>query len=127
MPEETSGSRPVGEESDDDLPLHAQPLPPERRPVTELKKPRHIGGVVYLVVLAGALAGVVVAALGAWRTGISWLALSLIGGAAARLALPTSLAGMLEVRRKSLDVTILAVIGAVLLVLVATIPDQPTT
>ncbi len=127
MSDPTNDARPIGEESDDDLPLHAQPLPPDRRPVTELKKPRHIGGVVYLIVLVLAIVGVVVAALGSWRTGISWLALSLLAGAGGRLALPTEVAGMLEVRRKSLDVTILTVLGAALLILVATIPDQPTT
>ena len=114
--------RPIGEESDDDLPLH-QP----RRPVTEIKRPSTVGGIVYLVVLAGALVGVVIAATGAWRTGVSWLSISLLAGAAARLLLRTEVAGMLEVRRKSLDVVILVVLGVALLFLAATIPDQPPT
>lgn len=112
--------RPIGEESDDDLPIR-QP----RKPVTEIKKPSTIGGICYLVVLAGAVMGVVIAATGPWRTGVSWLGISLLAGAAARVALPTDVAGMLEVRRKSLDVTILVVFGALLLFLAATIPDQP--
>ncbi|WP_162602346.1 DUF3017 domain-containing protein [Nocardioides daejeonensis] len=114
--------RPIGEESDDDLPLH-QP----RKPVTELRKPSTVGGVCYLFVLAAALVGVVIAATGAWRSGVSWLGLSLLGGAAARIALSTEVAGMLEVRRKSLDVAILVVLGVSLLFLAATIPDQPPT
>ncbi|WP_067435371.1 DUF3017 domain-containing protein [Nocardioides jensenii] len=95
------------------------------RPVTELKKPSTLGGVIYLAVLAGALIGVCVAGTGAWRTGVSWLSLSLLAAAAARLALKDDDAGMLRVRRKGLDATILVVMGVALLALVATIPDQP--
>ena len=112
--------RPIGEESDDDLPLHHP-----RRPVTEISRPSTVGGIVYLAVLVGALVGVVIAATGPWRTGVSWLGVSLLAGAGARLLLHTDVAGMLEVRRKSLDVGILVVLGVSLLLLAATIPDQP--
>lgn len=77
------------------------------------------------MVLVAALAGVVVAATGPWRTGVSWLGVSLLAGAGARLLLPTEVAGMLEVRRKSLDVSILVVFGVCLIILATTIPDQP--
>jgi hypothetical protein len=108
-------------------------LPPEpdpgaesdRRPVTELKKPSTVGGVIYLCVLGGAIAGVVVAATGAWRTGVSWLAFSLLAAAAARLVLPEADAGMLRVRGKVLDAAILVTMGVAILVLAGTIPDQP--
>lgn len=98
---------------------------PERRSVTEIKAPRTIGGVIYLCVLAAAIGGVVTAAIGPWRSGVSWLALAMLAGAAARVALRTEDAGMLEVRRKTFDVTIMVVFGVLLLVLAATIPDQP--
>ena len=108
-------------------------LPPEpdpaeesdRRPVTELKKPSTVGGLIYLCVLGGAVSGVVVAATGPWRTGVSWLAFSLLAAAAARLVLPDADAGMLRVRSKILDAAILISMGVALLVLAATIPDQP--
>ena len=108
-------------------------LPPEpdpaeesdRRPVTELKKPSTVGGLIYLCVLGGAVSGVVVAATGPWRTGVSWLAFSLLAAAAARLVLPDADAGMLRVRSKILDAAILVSMGVALLVLAATIPDQP--
>ena len=108
-------------------------LPPEpdpaeesdRRPVTELKKPSTVGGLIYQCVLGGAVSGVVVAATGPWRTGVSWLAFSLLAAAAARLVLPDADAGMLRVRGKILDAAILVSMGVALLVLAATIPDQP--
>ncbi|QIX25858.1 DUF3017 domain-containing protein [Nocardioides sp. JQ2195] len=96
------------------------------RSVTEIRKPSTLGGVVYLAVLAAALIGVVVAATGAWRTGVSWLALALLVAAGTRLALPDDDAGMLQVRRKFFDAVVLIGMGVVLLVLVATIPDQPS-
>ncbi|CAM3389992.1 DUF3017 domain-containing protein [Nocardioides dubius] len=96
----------------------------ERRSVTEIKAPRTVGGVIYLCVLAAAIGGVITAAIGPWRSGVSWLALAMLAGAAARVALRTEDAGMLEVRRKSFDVTIMVTFGVLLLILAATIPDQ---
>ncbi len=98
---------------------------PERRPVTEIKKPSTLGGVLYLCVLGAAIAGVAIAATGPWRTGVSWLAFALLAGAGARLVLPDHDAGMLRVRGKLLDATILIAMGVAILVLVGTIPDQP--
>ena len=101
------------------------PVDPERRPVTEIKKPSTLGGVLYLCVLGAAIAGIVIAATGAWRTGVSWLAFALLAAAAARLALPDHDAGMLRVRGKALDASLLIVMGVAILVLAGTIPDQP--
>ena len=101
------------------------PADPERRPVTEIKKPSTLGGVIYLCVLGAAIAGVVIAATGPWRTGVSWLAFALLAAAAARLVLPDHDAGMLRVRNKMLDAAILVAMGVAILVLAATIPDQP--
>ncbi len=98
---------------------------PPLREVAEIRKPSTLGGAIYLSVLAGALAGVGIAATGAWRTGVSWLAVSLLAAAASRLLLPDDNAGMLRVRRRLLDAAILIGMGAALLVLVGTIPDQP--
>lgn len=123
--------------SGDQLPTGPDPTPdqdavdedgrslPPLREVAEISKPSTPGGLIYLCVLGGALTGVVIAAFGAWRTGVSWLAISLLAAAAARLALSDDSAGMLRVRRKIIDATILVGLGAVLLFLAATIPDQP--
>ena len=80
---------------------------------------------IYLCVLGAAVAGVVIAASGPWRTGVSWLAFSLLAAAGARLLLPDHDAGMLRVRGKALDAGILIVMGIAILFLAGTIPDQP--
>jgi hypothetical protein len=100
------------------------PLPP-LRDVARLKQPSTLGGAIYLIVLAFAIIGVVIAATGAWRTGVSWLGCSLIAASIARAILPEENAGMLQVRPKLLDVLTLAAAGALLLFLAATIPNQP--
>jgi hypothetical protein len=109
---------------DPDATEDGRALPPLRE-VADISKPSTAGGVVYLGVLAGALTGVVIAAAGAWRTGVAWLAVSLLVAATARLALGDDNAGMLRVRRKLLDATILVGLGVALLFLATTIPDQP--
>jgi multisubunit Na+/H+ antiporter MnhB subunit len=107
---------------DDDLREARGPLPPLRE-VAEIRKPSTIGGVIYLGVLVAALAGIAVAAAGAWRTGVSWLAVALITAAVTRLLLSDDNAGMLRVRRKPLDAVILAGAGVLLLFLAASIPN----
>lgn len=99
-------------------------LPPLRE-VAEIRKPSTLGGIIYLGVLGAALVGIGIAATGAWRTGVSWLAVAMLAAAGARVVLPDDNAGMLRVRRKALDAVILVGAGVALLVLVATIPEQP--
>lgn len=98
---------------------------PEERSVTDLRRPSTAGGIIYLCVLAVALFGVGLAATGAWRAGVTWLAGALLAAAAARVVLRTEDAGMLEVRRKWVDAGILTFLGAALIFLAVTIPDQP--
>ena len=100
-------------------------LDPERRPVTELKKPSTIGGVIYLCVLGAAVAGVAIAATGPWRTGVSWLAFALLAAATARLVLANRDAGKLAVRNRFVDVTLWTGAAIALIVLATTIPDMP--
>jgi len=117
---------PAAAEPSDAEPLEGEgrSIPPLRE-VAEIRKPSTLGGVAYLIVLGAALVGVGVAASGAWRTGVSWLAVALIGAAVTRVVLPDDNAGMLRVRRKLLDAAILTGAGVALLVLAATIPNQP--
>ena len=71
------------------------------------------------------LSGLVVAVVSDWRTGIRIVCGALAFAAVMRLVLPDRDAGMLAVRHRFLDVgTLLAIAGA-LVVLTATIPDQP--
>jgi len=87
-------------------------------------RPQTLGGAVYLVVVAMALTGLVIAAAGAWRTGVSWLGASLVVGSVCRLILPERSAGMLRVRRKYADVGMLALAGVALVVLAVVVPNQ---
>jgi len=87
-------------------------------------RPQTFGGVVYLVVVAMALTGLVIAAAGAWRTGVSWLGAGLVVGSVCRLVLPERSAGMLRVRRKYSDVGMLALAGVALVVLAVVVPNQ---
>lgn len=95
------------------------------RRATEVTRPRTLGGLVFLGVLIAALAGVVVAALGPWRLGVSLLAVSLLVGAGSRLLIPEANSGMLKVRGRYMDAVILTGLGIALLILAATIPNQP--
>jgi hypothetical protein len=91
---------------------------PQRRPQT-------FGGLVYLVVVAMAITGLVFVVAGTWRTGVSWMGTGLIVGAVSRMMLPERRAGMLRVRRKAEDVFVLGAAGLALLVLSVVVPDQP--
>jgi Protein of unknown function (DUF3017) len=88
--------------------------------------PSTIGGACYLVILAVVGAGLVVVASGHWRGGIHVVAGALVAAAALRLVLPARDAGMLAVRHRMLDATLLAGMGVALWVLASTIPDSPS-
>ena len=98
---------------------------PETAEPVGRRYPSTIGGACYLVVLATSTFGLAVTARGNWRLGVRWIALSLIAAAVIRLFLPARDAGMLAVRRRAVDVALLAIVGVALLVLATVIPDQP--
>ena len=82
-----------------------------------------VGGTLFLLVLAVAVAGIVVCNAGHWRLGVEMLGGALIGAAMIRLSLPEKDAGMLSVRNRPFDTTLLLVVGVLLIFLAATIPD----
>lgn len=109
---------------------HPEPEPAQRPfpdPDRSLapRKPRTPGGMVYLVVLAVTLGGIVAVAVGRWQLGLAGMGAAFLAGALARLALSEDAAGMLKVRRKLVDVLSLALIGAGLVALALVIPVQP--
>jgi hypothetical protein len=108
----------VGAGPDRDEPT--QPVEEGRR-----RRPSTIGGAVYLLVLAGAGVGLEIVARGSWRLGVKWVAASLVAAAVVRLALPSREAGMLAVRRRLIDVGLLAAVGVALWFLSTSIPNQP--
>jgi hypothetical protein len=86
--------------------------------------PSTFGGVIYLVVVLVTVVGLGLVAFGPWRRGVSLLGFALIFASAMRLVTKEGEAGMLRVRSRWFDVTVLAGVGAALLALAANIPEQ---
>jgi hypothetical protein len=86
--------------------------------------PSTFGGLIYIVVVLTTLVGLALVAFGPWRRGIAVLGFALIFAAAMRLVTKESEAGMLRVRSRWFDVTMLTAVGLSLLALAANIPDQ---
>ena len=78
----------------------------------------------YLIVLAGAAAGLLVALQGSRHAGrgAALVGAALLVAALARLALPPRYAGLLASRSKALDVAGFAVFGAAVLAVAASLP-----
>ncbi len=93
-----------------------RPEPPRTRPST-------LGGAAYILVALAATAGLGIVAFGPWRTGLTVIGSALVAGGVARMLLPDELAGMLKVRRKSLDVLLMVGLGSALIVLAQVVPD----
>ncbi|PUA81839.1 hypothetical protein C7S10_07205 [Nocardioides currus] len=109
-------------------PISAEDLVDGDHPEGELEERRYpstIGGAFYLSVLLITAIGLAVASLSDWRVGIRIVGGGLLFASAVRMVLSPRDAGMLAVRHKVLDVALLAGLGAALLVLASSIPDQP--
>jgi Protein of unknown function (DUF3017) len=118
----------TGDESDEPEPSIEPPVddvPPESAEPEGRRYPSTLGGAFYLAVLATSAVGLGIVANGNWRLGVKWVAASLVFGAVVRLAVPAPQAGMLAVRRRPVDVVLLAAVGAVLWFLSTSIPNQP--
>jgi Protein of unknown function (DUF3017) len=78
-----------------------------------------------LIVVIGVVAGLVVSFLGesAWRLGCLLIGASLGIGAVERIALPSRDAGLLQVRTKAFDVTLLAVGAVAIIALAIVVPE----
>lgn len=74
------------------------------------------------VVLLAVGAGLLVTALGYWRTGLYGVGLTLLGAAGLRSSLPDRAAGSLAVRGRGLDSVVLLVLGTGILVLAHSVP-----
>lgn len=78
-----------------------------------------------LIIVAGVLAGFLIALLGAssWRLGALMMGCSLGVGAVVRIVLPNREAGLLQVRSKGFDVAVLALAGAAVIALAVAVPE----
>ncbi len=110
-----------------DVPAPEEPLPEEVPHDTEAGRryPSTIGGLFYLVVLVASGVGIGLAYTGEWRLGIKWVGAALVFAGLVRLVLRQRDAGMLAVRRRWVDVLMLAGTGSVLIFLTESIPNQP--
>lgn len=102
------------------------PEPEEEPGEEERRYPSTIGGAFYLALLGVCGAGIAVVAGGDWRLGVRVLAVALMAAAGLRLVLPARDAGMLAVRNRAIDVTVLALMGGLIYFLASSIPDQPS-
>ena len=87
--------------------------------------PSTIGGAFYLSILAVAGTALFITYRHDWRLGIQILGGSLLAAALIRLVLANRDAGMLAVRNRFIDVSLLTGAGIVLIVLATTLPDMP--
>jgi hypothetical protein len=115
---------PHPDERPDEHPDEGRPYPDPAHSLAP-RRPRTVGGVFFLGVLATAGLGLGLVALGSWRTGLAVIGCGMVGGALARLVIPRDRAGMLGIRRKFVDVATLLVIGGALLALSLIIDDRP--
>lgn len=78
-----------------------------------------------LVIVAGVFAGLLIAYLGdsSWRLGGLIVGASVGLGAVVRVVLPNREAGLLQVRGKAFDVTVLAFTGAAIIILAVVVPN----
>jgi hypothetical protein len=100
-------------------------VPPESAEPEGRRYPSTLGGLFYLLVLLVSGAGLVLVSQGHWRTGVKGIGSALLVAALVRLVIPAQQAGMLAVRRRSVDVVILALVGVALWFLSTSIPHQP--
>jgi hypothetical protein len=108
-----------------DLEPPAADVPPESAEPEGRRYPSTLGGACYLLVLVVSAIGLGLVSQGHWRAGIKGIAGALIFAALVRLVIPAQQAGMLAVRRRSVDVVILVVVGLGLFFLSTNIPNQP--
>lgn len=80
----------------------------------------------YLLVMAGVLAAALLVMFDRWRRGSFVFGAALLVGAVLRAFIPSSQAGLLQVRGKSFDVTVMATVGGVMLWLAASIDSLGT-
>jgi Protein of unknown function (DUF3017) len=92
--------------------------------VNWLQKPSTTGGIIYLTVVAMLLAGLLVVALGAWRSGVALMGGSFGVAFVARTVLPDERAGMLRVRHRVVDLSAMGICCVGMLILAAVIPNH---
>lgn len=88
------------------------------------KKPSTTGGIFFLICVGMMLAGLILVAFAPWRSGVTVMGLAFALAFLMRMVLPDDRAGMLRVRRRLIDLFMLAVCGGLLLALAVLIPNR---
>ena len=84
------------------------------------------GSRLYLLVLAGVVAGLLVVLVGPWRIGLGAIGVSFIAGAGMRLVVPHDHSGLLRVRGRVFDAVWMTFLGVSLMVLAVIVPPPPS-
>jgi hypothetical protein len=108
-----------------DLDPPVDDVPPESAEPEGRRYPSTLGGLFYLGVLGTSAVGLGIVTQGEWRLGVKVIAIALGVAGLVRLVIPARQAGMLAVRRRALDVAILAALAIGLWFLSTSIPNQP--
>ena len=82
------------------------------------------GTVVVAVEIAVTAMALVIVAFGSWRIGLGLIGGVLVAGSFARTVLPERHAGLLRVRRPTIDVATMTALGVVIFTLAFLLPDQ---
>lgn len=114
---------------------HPEPIGPEEvDPETGLRphslqprRPRTLGGAVYLAVLGVCAGALTMAFVGYWRAGLVLMGGAVITAGLARWVIPEANAGMLHLRRKAIDVPTLLFMGGALIVVANLVRVRPPT
>ncbi len=107
------------------MPPEPSPEPVPEQP-SRRRYPSTIGGMLYILVLVAMGVGIGITWRGHdWRLGIRVVAGALAAASVLRLVLPQRDAGMLAVRPRMFDVTVVGALAVALFVLAEVTPDQP--
>jgi hypothetical protein len=99
--------------------------PEEPTEPVERRYPSTIGGAFYIGILVATAVGIIIVYRSHdWRLGVRVMAGALFAAALLRVVLPERDAGMLAVRSRLIDVSLLVVVGGALFFLAGNIPDQ---
>lgn len=89
----------------------------------KLKAPRSVGSSVYLVLLVGVAIGLLLVALGYWRTGVAGIGFTFGVGTLVRAVTSDAHKGMLGVRGRAFDVVWMALLAIGLFSLALLVPN----
>lgn len=100
-----------------------RPLPVEE--ILKPRRPRTLGGAIYLGVLGVTGVALLLVVVDRWREGLLLMGTGMLFAAMARWAVREEDSGMLGLRSKPVDIVTMVLLGAGLVALSVLIPDRP--